>query len=258
MCSTSKVNEMIGNLASGSHRNIAPGTSIPSVSANRLRQYRSLYYCVDVREPDELTGKLVDLEVDAEYTVGALLRDAPRGKLDDWKSLNKTIVLISSSGGRSGMAYEGLRMCGFHNVAVLQRGNVGLTHAAGCIPDFLVVLGVGDSSEKLSLALAACATAVETHETVVLAVMADGVNVFQKQAAESQLQVNDVDLPPFKPCKAMLRKFIDGNGQVLMCTTCAQRRGLEFGKDLMDCVAPLQMPDLIRMLSEAKASLQFT
>lgn len=258
MCSKSKVNDMIGNLASGSNRTLAPGIAIPSVSANRLRQNRSLYYCVDVREPDERSGKLVDLEVDADYTIGALLRDAPRDALDDWKSLNKTIVLISDSGGRSGMAYEGLRKCGFTNVAVLQRGNVGLTHAAACIPDFLVVLGVGDSSEKLSLALAACATAVEAHETVVLAVMADGVDVFQKQVAEGQIQVNDVDLPPFKPCKAMLRKFIDGNGQILVCSTCVARRGLDFGKDMMDCVAPLQMPDLIRMLGEANASLQFT
>ena len=95
--------------------------------------------------------------------------------------------------------------------------------------------------------------------------MSDGVNVFLREdsdkeaASDSSLRVNSiVQGAPFKPCAAMLKAFLDsGNGVVLGCTTCVKHRGFAFS-DLLDCVQPMQMPDLLRMLGEAKASLQFT
>ena len=124
-------------------------------------------------------------------------------------------------------------------------------------------MGLGSSTEKLSLGLAAAANAMEQYETVVLVLMSDGVNWFLKpdspKAAGTSGNVESVNQgEPFKPCKAMLNKFLTKGGVVLACTTCIKHRGYSFDQDMMDCVKPLQMPDLVRMLGEAKGgSLQF-
>jgi rhodanese-related sulfurtransferase/sulfur relay (sulfurtransferase) complex TusBCD TusD component (DsrE family) len=265
MCSTSKVNDMLGNLKGSSPPSIASvsggGGSI--VSATKLRQNRDSFFVVDVREAGEepLAG---DVVADANMTVGAILKDA--SSLTTLNPSQKQIVTVCATGVRAKVALEhGLVPQGFSNALVLQRGILGLSHAAACIPNFVVVLSNGESTEKLSLSLAACANAVETYDTVVLVLMSDAVSCFLKpessftQKDSTMLQVDSViQGEPFKPCSKMLEKFLSKGGTVIACTTCVKHRGYSFETDMMDCANAMQMPDLVRMLGEAKGSLQFT
>lgn len=251
---------------------------VPSVSAHRLKQNRSDYFLVDIREADEIAEKSLpsNVKADAEVTLGAICRDAVGSLLatkittttvDEKK--NKTLVLICSSGKRAELAARTILLQSpTTSVAVLQRGMVGLENVAAVSPEFLVVLGVGgeDSTEKLSLSLAAVANATDTYESVVLVLMSEGIQWFVKPDSPNSkagaVATNNVECvvqgEPFKPCKAMLKKFLTNGGLVLACTTCVKHRGLSFEADMMDCVKPMQMPDLVRMLGEAKGgSLQF-
>jgi rhodanese-related sulfurtransferase/sulfur relay (sulfurtransferase) complex TusBCD TusD component (DsrE family) len=266
MCSTSKVNDMLGNLKGSSPPSVASVSGGGSISATKLRKNRDSFFVVDVREPGEdpllAAG---DVVADANMTIGAILKDA-----SDLIVLNpsqKPIVTVCATGVRAKVALEhGLIPQGFSTALVLQRGILGLTHAAACVPDFVVVLGIGESSEKLSLSLAACANAVETYDTVVLVLMSDAVSCFLKpessftqKDSSTMLQVDSVvQGEPFKPCSKMLAKFLTNGGTILACTTCVKHRGYSFETDMMDCVNAMAMPDLVRMLGEAKGSLQFT
>jgi rhodanese-related sulfurtransferase/sulfur relay (sulfurtransferase) complex TusBCD TusD component (DsrE family) len=271
MCSTSNVNDALKGVPSDG------GGIISSISAHKFRQNRSSYLLVDIREESEILLTKPIPEVDAKMTMGAICHDASelfaQAQAGDGHQ-KRTIVLLCNTGVRAEMAAQSVVAQSTASsaavaVAVLQRGIVGWENAAALSPDFLVVLGVGgDSSEKLSLSLAAAAAAVDMHETVVLVLMSEGVNWFvtpdslQKEmnpSENSTANVNNVSHgAPFKPCKAMLHKFVSNGGVILACTTCVKHRGYSFDEDMMDCVSPMQIPDLVRMMGEAKGGcLQF-
>mmetsp|Transcript_1396 Transcript_1396/g.2529 ORF Transcript_1396/g.2529 Transcript_1396/m.2529 type:complete len:257 (-) Transcript_1396:514-1284(-) len=255
MCSTSKVNEALqGMTTSGA------SAEAPSISSLRVQQNRSEYYLVDIREPSEIQATpLPKITTDAQVTLGAICHDAS-GLV---AQTNKTLVLVCNTGKRAELAAQSILLQSpSAQVAVLQRGMVGLENPSAVSPDFLVVLGLGDSTEKLSLSLAACANATEVHSTVVLVLMSEGVNWFVKPDSPKNDGKTNVEAvvqgDPFKPCKAMLNKFLTKGGVVLACTTCIKHRGYSFETDMMDCVKSMQMPDLVRMMGEAKGGcLQF-
>lgn len=258
MCSKSKINDALmgGSGTSGG------AVLVPSIAAHQVRQNRDAFFLVDIREPLEVTTKPWS-DADAAVPMGALCHDATDVLV---QGNNKTLVLVCNTGVRANLAAQCLLSAGAgpQKVAVLQRGLLGWENPAGLSPDFVVVFGLGDSREKLSLALAAASAAVEMHSTVVLVLMSDGVNWFLKPDSPAQRvsetpHVETVAVgEPFKPCKAMLHKFLSGGGAILGCTTCVLHRGYSFDADLMECVKPMQMPDLVRMLGEAKGgSLQF-
>lgn len=223
------------------------------------------------------------ITADAQVTAGKLLRlggtDEGRAALAEWSGgdgdgkTKKRIVLLCHSGYRASIVARELNQragAGIPNtVAALTRGLIGLRNPAATVPDALVVLATKSSGEKMTLALNACAvaaTSTENHnKTVVLVLMGDGVCTFLRKgnnkelADEQSLRMEETFVgPPFQPCHALLKKFVgSGNGAVLACTSCCRSRGIEFGSDLLDCVQPLQMPDLLRMLSESKQTLQF-
>mmetsp|Transcript_19641 Transcript_19641/g.42317 ORF Transcript_19641/g.42317 Transcript_19641/m.42317 type:complete len:92 (-) Transcript_19641:283-558(-) len=91
--------------------------------------------------------------------------------------------------------------------------------------------------------------------------MGPGVEWFTNPTTQPQ-QTNVesvVQGEPFKPCKAMLHKFLSAGGLVLACTTCVLHRRYTFERDMMECVTPMQMPDLIQYLSRANGNtLQFS
>lgn len=255
MCSTSNVNAALGSLSDF-------GTGpIQTVPAHKVKKERTNYFVVDVREAFELEANTFD-DADIHLPLGAICHDATT--LFEKCPESKTIVLVCATGSRAEVALQSvLVQKPTSNAAVLQRGLVGWENAAAVVPDFVVVLGVGDSTEKLSLSLSAVASAVDQHQDVVLVLMSDGVNWFIKsdspKVVEGTSNVETVSQgAPFKPCKAMLNKFLSNGGVILACTTCVKHRGCAFGTDMMDCVSPLQMPDLVRMLGEAKSgSMQF-
>lgn len=259
MCSTSQVNEMLGSLQTDS------SSKAPEVSAIKFQHSRDTFFLVDIREPDEISESPLprDMTADAAMPMGKLLHMARNNKLEEWKQTKK-IVLLCGSGYRSSLAAKELAAEGFH-AAALCRGLIGLLNPAATVPDLLVVLGTKSSPEKLTLALNACAVAAAANETVVLALMGDGVCTFlrkgnnKEEASPTSVRVENVFVgEPFQPCNVLLQKFgLTGNGVILACTSCVKSRKLEFGSDLLDCVAPMQMPDLLRMLGEAKKSLQF-
>jgi rhodanese-related sulfurtransferase len=259
MCSVSKIDEMLKATASSA----AASPEVSHVSAVQLKHSREKYFLVDIREAEEISSKPSPVTVDAEMPMGKLLHVAPTNDLDEWKK-NRNVVLLCSSGRRASMAASDLSRYGFGSVAVLSHGIVGLENPAAIIPDTLVVLGIKDHAEKLTLALNACAVAASQGETVVLALISDGICTFlrkgsNKDAAEKSFKVTEVFVgEPFQPCHALLNKFLaTGTGVVLACTSCAKHRAIEFGSDLLDFVQPMQMPDLLRMLGEAKKTLQF-
>jgi len=291
MCSVSKVNELL-SVRSGSD---APDVAVPQVSAGKLKHSRAAFFLVDIREPDEiaadpihpplalgddeietaapLTSIASAITADAQVTAGRLLHmcgtDEGRATLAEWTTTGgtkRTIVLLCSSGYRSSIVARELNnQRAAAAVATLTRGLIGLRNPAATVPDTLVVLATKSSGEKITLALNACAVAAADDKTVVLALMGDGVCAFlrkgsNKEVASAQsLRLEETFVgPPFQPCHAILKQFIGtGQGLVLACTSCCKSRGIEFGSDLLDCVQPMQMPDLLRMLSESKQTLQF-
>jgi len=276
MCSTSNVNEMLRHTADGA----AAAPTAATVSATRFKHHRQAYFLVDIREADEIAAnplvapppgstEAAVVGADAEMPMGKLLHLAGHGELDaSWTEPEKQIVLLCGSGYRSAIAAAELqRQPAFRNTKVfsLSRGLLGLYNDAATVPDFVVVLGTKSSAEKLTLALNACAVAAASGETVVLALIGDGVCTFlrkgsnKEEPSASSFRVEEVFVgEPFQPTHVLLNKFIGtGNGVVLACTSCVKSRGVEFGSDLLNGVQPMQMPDLLRMLGEAKKTLQF-
>lgn len=229
------------------------------MSASKLQHRRDLCYVVDVREASEVAETPLEI-ADENIPLGQLLASGMQGKLNDWKAMGKTIVFCCASGYRAGLAADQFRTAlGFSNVASLSRGMIGLGNPAATVPDFLVVLATCESAEKLTLALNACAVAASTGESVVLALMGDGVSTFVTNSDDSSCNVKSTSVgQPFKPTNVLLETFLSsGDGTILACGSCVKSRKLEFNKDLLPCVKPMQMPDLLRMLGEAKKNLQF-
>lgn len=250
----------------GSTTSLNTGNAPAGVSAAKLKHSRDKFLLVDIREKDEIAAEPLpeDSTADAEETMGRIFHLAKKGALDDWKSSGKTVVLLCNTGHRASLVAAELTANGFDS-AVLTRGLVGLRNPAATLPDLVVVLCTKSNPEKITLAINACAVAASNGETVVLVLMSDGVCTFLRKgnnkeaASPTSFRVNDVFVgEPFKPCDALLANFLGtGNAVVLGCTSCCKSRGIEFGSDLLDCVQPMQMPDLLRMLGEAKSNLQF-
>lgn len=258
MCSTSKVNEAMAGMTKTSSNQ-----GVFSIAAPRVQQNRSEYFLVDIREAAEIQAQALPQAADAAVPMGAICHDAS-GLVAQNKE-NKTIVLACPTGQRAEVAAQSIALQSpTTKVAFLQRGIVGLQNPSAVTPEFLVVLGLGDSTEKLSLSLAALAAATDSYQTVVMVLMSDGVNWFLKPDSPKAASAGTANVEsvvqgdPFKPCKAMLKKFLTNGGIVLACASCVKHRGYSYDDDLMDCVKPLQMPDLVRMLGEAKGgSMQF-
>lgn len=270
MCSSSNVNEVLratqssGAGAGGG----ASGGAIQQISAGKLLRNRDDYIVVDVRELEEVkSDPLVEITTNINIPLDILLRDASSGTYEEWKSSAKPIVTVCDVGYRASVAAAELARLGFRAMT-LQRGLLGLQSPAATVPDLVVTLGVSDSSERITFALSACAAAAaagDQGQTVVLVLLSDAVTVFLREDSEKAKMAFPKSLPinqinqgePFQPCRKLLAKFLDsGNGTILGCTSCVKHRNLEFA-DLMDCVKPMNMPDLLRMLGEAKSSLQF-
>lgn len=79
--------------------------------------------------------------------------------------------------------------------------------------------GVGEGAERVAQAFTVAATAVSLGADVSLWLTGDAVEVALPGAAES------FDLPESTPL-AELRDIILGDGQLVVCTQCAARRGI--------------------------------
>lgn len=248
--------------------NLQPGAAGPvakQVSAVKLIHSRATFKLVDIREPDEIEADPLpsDITADSQVPMGKLFYLARKGELG-WDKDSK-IVLLCSSGRRSIVTATELVAHGYSNAASLSRGLIGLRNPAATVPDFFVVLGTKSDPEKITLALTACLTAAASGDTVVLGLISEAVCTFlrkgnnKEEPSSSSFYVEETFIgEPFEPCSSLLNKFIGtGNGVVLACTSCVKSRKIEFGSDLLDCVAPMQMPDLVRMLEEAKKNMQF-
>jgi len=257
MCSTSAVNDMLGLQQ-------ATGPVAKQVTAVKLKHSRASFFLVDIREADEIAADPLpsDITADEEVPMGKLFALINKGELTWCKE--KKIVLLCASGRRSLVAAPELVANGY-DAAALSRGLIGLRNPAATIPDFFVILATKSDAEKITLALTACSAAAASGDTVVLGLMGDGVCTFlrkgnnKEEASPTSLRVEETFIgEPFMPCNVLLNKFIGtGNGVVLGCTSCVKSRKLEFGSDLREEVAPMQMPDLVRMLEEAKRNMQF-
>jgi len=291
MCSKSNLNDMLlqgpsgGNTASSS----VSGGGVQQIAAVAIQKARDKYFIIDVREPDELvsaSSNEEDNEDDEDDTGGnnkggIMDVNIPLGKvLAHRRNLNelldevhkkKKIALLCNTGYRATIAAAELAQYKGNNnldLAVIRRGILGWNNPAATVPDLLVVLGTKSSPEKITLALSAAAAAANT-ETVVLALLGDGICTFLRKGSNKRPDItagNESSLflveetyigEPFQPCEAILQKVLLANTVILACRSCVQNRGLEFGSDLLDIVQPMQMPDLLRMLGEAKKTLQF-
>ena len=290
MCSHSSVDEMLGNLSSSSSSLSSP--AVPTISAVQLRHRRDAYYLIDIREAEEIAADPLVTEMvededededgdgnthesvavvatttekvtaDIEVPMGKLLA---KGVAEEWID-QRGIVLLCNTGYRASItARELAKRTPQTKVLALQAGMVGLRNPAATIPDMIVVLATSTHAEKLTLALNAAAVAAAAGETVVLALMGDGVQTFLRKGSNKNSPEKNTFLvqetfigEPFSPCQALLKKLVgSGHGVVLACKSCLASRDIQLGSDLLDCVKPMQMPDLIRMLGQAKKNLQF-
>jgi len=243
--------------------NKTDGSTAEQVPAFTFRHHRDKFCLIDVREASEVDQDPVP-EADLCVPMGQLISEARSDVSATWKDESRMPVLLCTTGYRAALAAQALLEQNIP-VKVLQRGLTGFRNAAATVPDFVVVLGTKSSAEKLSLAMAACSAASSQGETVVLVLLGEGVSTFlKKDCKKEEMSATSVRVEetfvgePFKPCHAMLKKFLgSGHGIILACQSCVKNRGLEYGTDLLDDVNPMQMPDLLRMLGEAKKSLQF-
>ena len=250
------------------------------IGADPLNGSSENYYDDD-DDDDDVKEKVKALQTntitaDIEVPLGKLLA-AQGGVAPDWIQQD-AVVLLCSTGYRSGIAARELRnhysstafprtsSTTTTKILALQRGLIGLRNPAATVPDTVVVLATKSNAEKITLALHAAAVAASSQgSTTVLCLMGDGICTMlrkgnnKEMADASSLRVEEIFIgEPFQPCQALLAKLVgSGNGVVLGCTTCATSRSIAFGSDLLDCVQPMQMPDLLRMLGEARKTLQF-
>lgn len=238
-----------------------------------IRSQRDKYYLLDVRgeddEIEEAEASLGDLAVDERLPLGKLLRLAAEGKMEHLRTSGKKVVTLCNIGYRAGIAARELAAKGF-DVAALERGMLAYNNGAAVRPDFVVVLGVSDDAEKVTLAVTAAAAKASQGKQVVLVAFSAGVETLrvagapphasaEAEADARSLRVAEVDLgAPYKPAGKQLDKFLAAGGVVLGCKSCVVHRGLTYGETLHPSVQPMQMPDLLRMLDEASSSLQFT
>jgi len=88
-----------------------------SIPADRLRKQKDDFVIIDVREPDEISGRQIDGSIN--IPLGLVIRNVRQGKLDHLK--DKKIVCHCSAGYRGNIAAEELGKCGFQ-VANLEGG----------------------------------------------------------------------------------------------------------------------------------------
>lgn len=271
MCDTSAVNNLLGG-GGAAAATWSSSSTVPTIAACKLRHSRDRYYLIDIREAEEIADdplpKQEDdffVEADVEVPMGKLLAV---GVAEGWIK-EQGIVLLCNDGYRSAICARELAAAGGvalrSKVMALQQGLVGLRHPSATVPDTVVLLATKSDPEKITLALNASAVAAQAGDTVVLALMGDGVCTFLRKGnnkelpSDSSYRIEETFIgEPFQPCHALMNKFIgSGNGVILACTSCIKSRGMDFGSDLLDCVSPMQMPDLIRMLGQAKKTMQF-
>ena len=293
MCDTSKVNDMLGG-GGVAAATASAASRVPTIAAVKLHHERDKYYLIDIREAEEIAEhplspkmndpsggddtKSDDGTEDTTVTAGDIIVadvEVPMGKLlaagvaEEWID-KQGIVLVCNTGYRAAITARELAATMPPRVAskvmALQNGILGLRSPAATVPDMVVVLATKSNAEKITLALSAAAAAAKEGDTVVLALIGGGVCTFLRKGNNKELAVPQQSYrieetfigEPFQPCRALMNKFISsGNGVILACTSCIKHRGIDFGSDLLDCVSPMQMPDLVRMLGQAKKSLQF-
>lgn len=90
---------------------------VDNISADRLREQKDNFVIIDVREPDEISGRQIDGSMN--IPLGLVIRNARQGKLDHLKG--KKIICHCSAGYRGNIAAEELGKCGFQ-VANLEGG----------------------------------------------------------------------------------------------------------------------------------------
>jgi rhodanese-related sulfurtransferase len=92
--------------------------SVPEVSPGWTQQHRDDIRLIDIREADELVGKLGQIPEVEHIPMGELDEEAA-----DW-SRDQKIVLLCRSGGRSGRATNRLRKLGFTRIASMAGGMI--------------------------------------------------------------------------------------------------------------------------------------
>ena len=83
-----------------------------TISAKDLKARRQEFVIIDVRESDELAQGAIEGSI--HMPLGAVIRNAKKGKLEDLKS--KKICTHCSGGYRGNMAAEELNKAGFQAV----------------------------------------------------------------------------------------------------------------------------------------------
>ena len=82
-----------------------------TISSDKLREQKDDFVIIDVREPDEISGRQIDGSIN--IPLGLVIRNARQGKLDHLKS--KKIICHCSAGYRGNIAAEELGKCGFQS-----------------------------------------------------------------------------------------------------------------------------------------------
>ena len=124
-------------------------------------------------------------------------------------------------------------------------------------------MGECTDAEKVAMALKAAIVSAESGNATVLGLAFGAVSLFRNADAVDTLnpdapRLQDLVPPPPPPPVAKLAAKLEPAGvTVLACQTCVKARGLDFSRDLPAYVQRFQLPDLMRMVQEARGSLQY-
>lgn len=118
---------------------------------------------------------------------------------------------------------------------------------------YCVLVAYGkENVDKATIGFTLANAALEAGEAVRVILASEGVRLAVKGYAE------DLDNgEPFKPMRELLRAFLDGGGELNVCTPCMKKRGLSEGEILEHPRRRfIAGPDVLRILKETDRSIQ--
>jgi len=243
--------------------NLAPLTeggsgmaAVEGVSASWVKSHVDQYIVLDVTE-DMGEDEATSFEgATAKVSLGRLIRDSETVAALEWYDSSKTIVTLCATGVRAKVAAEELQRQGI-KATYVNRGILEWKNPRATKPGLVVVLSTMDK-DKVSIAMSACAVSQKSGVQTVLVGMATAVRLFRQAKAgipEEELIQGCWAGEPFQKTDALLTGFLQAGGVILLCTTCVKNQEVE--GSLQDCATLMQLPDLLRMQQETKATLSF-
>jgi len=247
------------------------GLEIKNLSPNQLRILLAAgeekIKLIDVREASEFNAPDSTHVTDNSVNIplGSLLHYADSRQMgsvlegfSEDQQREYLLVVFCRSGYRGGIAATQLLAKGYR-ANNLESGVNGWVNPAALNPSFLVTIATQDP-EKVTLGLSLANAALVGGDTVAVVFMSDSVILLTKTDPEKDQSLLEQSISlsaPFKSASELYQGLVKKGGLVFACKTCVEHAGLSYDQ-LVSSVSHFQAPDLVRMIKNAKGSVQYS